>query len=61
MAGEMFHYHSRKERSLNRWEIYELLKGNKNYKLEQLNNTNKTEIIKGIEEYIYSKNRGDNK
>ena len=44
--------------NLNRWEVYELLKGNKNYNVDQLKHTEKQEIIEGIAEYIFSKNGG---
>lgn len=39
---------------MNKWEVYELLKGNNRYTLNELENTDKEEIIKGIKEYIYS-------
>ena len=42
---------------LNKWEVYELLKGNKRYSYEQLNKTDREEIIEGIKEYVYS-NKG---
>lgn len=41
--------------SLNKWEVYELIKGNSRYSYEQLNNTDKKEIIEGIKEYIGSR------
>ena len=37
---------------LNKWEVYELLKGNNNYSCKELQYTDKQEIIEGIEEYI---------
>ncbi len=42
---------------LNKWEVYELLKGNERFDCKQLYETNLEEIIEGIVEYIYS-NRG---
>ncbi len=42
---------------MNKWEIYELLKGNSKYNLNDLEKTEKAEIIQGIEEYVYSKNK----
>ncbi len=38
---------------LNKWQVYELLKGNSNYSCKELQDTDKQEIIEGVEEYVY--------
>lgn len=40
---------------LNKWEIYELLKGNTNYDCKDLFNSDIQQIVEGIQEYVSSK------
>lgn len=40
---------------MNRWEVYELLKGNTVYDIKELEKTNKEEIVEGIVEYLITK------
>lgn len=42
---------------LNRWEVYELLKGNPQYNLKDLKDTDKQELVEGISEYVISKGK----
>lgn len=40
---------------MNRWEIYELLKGSKKYCIDDLDGSTEIEVIEGINEYLLSK------